>query len=104
MQKHTSTILTLMIGLLLGRLVNLHDLGVMELTGLFLLAICYRSEIWDGIKRLVTRPAVRAYAAPQSARIHGIVVTISVIKKLVIAAVLLFGGLMLIMDAINRHP
>jgi hypothetical protein len=103
MQKHTSTILTLMIGLLLGRLVTLHDLGVMELTGLFLLALCYRSEIWNGIQRLATRPAVRAYVAPQSTRVHGILWSIGVIRKLVIAAALLFGGLLLLLDALHRH-
>lgn len=103
MQKHTSTILTLMMGLLLGRSVTLHDLGVMEITGLFLLAVCYRSEIWDGIQRFATRPAVRTYAVRRSAQVQGLVFSLSLLKKLAIAASLAFGALMLILDAMNRH-
>ena len=103
MQKHTSTILTMMIGLLFGRLVTLHDLGIMELTGLSLLAICHRSEIWDGIQRFASRPAVCAYTAPRSAQVHGLVLSFRFAQRLAITVALVFGGLMLILDATHRY-
>lgn len=102
MQRHTPLVLTLMAGLLLGRLVRLHDLEVAEVTCLFLLAICYRSEILDGIQRFAARPAVRAYVVPRSARVHGMVLAAGVIKRLILAAAILFGGLLLIVDALRR--
>lgn len=102
MKERTSTILMLMIGLLFGRLVTRHDLKIIELTGLSLLVVCYGREILDGIKRLVTRPQVRAYVVPRYAGAHQRLVTLGVTKIIAFAAGILFGGLLLVLDALHR--
>ncbi len=86
MKEHTSTILTLMIGLLFSRLVSRHDLKIIEFTGLSMLVVCYGREILDGIKRLATRPQVRAYVAPRYAGAHQRLVTFGVAKMVGFAA------------------
>ncbi len=103
-KKHTSRILLVMIGLPAGRLVSLHAMEVAELTGLSMLILCHGREIWDGIKQFATRPAVRAYASPRAARVQGLVLSFSLLKKLAFVAGLAFGGLMLLLDAMHRHP
>ena len=102
MKERTSTILTLMIGLLFGRLVTRHDLKIIELTGLSMLAVCYAREILDGIKRLATRPQVRAYVVPRYPKAHHGVMTFGVAKIIAFALGILFGGLLLVLDALNR--
>lgn len=103
-KKHTSRILMLMIGLFAGRLVSLHEMEVAELTGLSILIVCHGSEIWDGIQQFATRPAVRVYASPRAAQVQGLVLSFSLLKKLAFVAGIAFGGLMLILDAMHRHP
>ncbi len=102
--KHTSRILMVMIGLLAGRFISLQQMEVAELTGLSFLLLCNAKEIWDFIQQFATRPAVRAYASPRAAQIQGFVLSFSLLKKLAFVAGLAFGGLMLLLDAMHRHP
>ena len=102
--KHASRILMVMMGLLAGRLITLQQMEVAELTGLSFLLLCNAKEIWDFIQQFATRPAVRSYAVPRAAQVHGLVLSVSLLKKLAFVAGLAFGGLMLIMDAMHRHP
>jgi hypothetical protein len=102
MKERTSTILILMIGLLFGSLVTSHDLKIIELTGLSMLAVCYASEILDGIKRLGTRPQVRAYVVPRYAKAHHHMVSMGGVKTIALAAGILFGALLLLLDALHR--
>ncbi|MBV9179836.1 MAG: hypothetical protein JO356_00875 [Acidobacteria bacterium] len=106
MQKHNSTIITLMVGLFLGSRFSRHDIGLMELMGLFLLVVLNGTEIWNGILRIVTMYAFRAHMTPQGG--SAAVVSPRSIKKamylLALALGVLFGIAMLISDAIHRHP
>ncbi len=106
MQKQTFTIVTVMLmtGMMAGRFVNLHDLKVAELTGLSLLTLSYGSEIWELVKKLAARPTVRTYLSSRAAQGQGLVISSSLLKKLAFIAGLVFGGLMLILDAMHRHP
>src|SRR5258708_3180655 len=81
MQKHTWTILMLMTGLLSGRLVSFHDIAVIEVAGLAMLILCHGSEIWNGINRFATRPAVRTYVAPRASRVNGLVLSSGLPQK-----------------------
>jgi len=102
MEKNTGYLLMLMVGLLLGRLVPLHELGIVEITTLSILAFCHRGEIVNGIKRLATRPQVRAYVVPRYAKAHHGVVSLGGVKTIAFAAGILFGALMLLLDALHR--
>ena len=102
--KYTSRILMVMIGLLAGRLITLQQMEVAELTGLSFLLLCNGREIWDFIQQFATRPAVRAYVAPRAAQVQGLVLSVSLLKRLAFVAGLAFGGLMLLLDAMHRHP
>ncbi len=102
--KHTSRIVMVMIGLLAGRLVTLQQMEVAELTGLSFLLLCHGNEIWDAIQRFAARPAVRAYASPRAAQVQGLMLSMSLLKRLAFMAGLAFGGLMLLLDAMHRHP
>ena len=109
-KNHTSKILMVMIGLLAGRLISLQSMEVAELTGLFFLIVINGNEIWEALKNFAAKPAVRTYVAPRAAQGprpaqgQGLVISASLLKKLVLLAGLVFGGLMLILDAIHRHP
>ena len=102
MEKNTPYLLMLMVGLLLGRLVPLHELEIVEVTTLFILAFCHRGDILNGIRRLATRNQVRAYVVPRYAKAHHGVMTFGVVKLLAFAAGILFGGLLLALDALHR--
>jgi hypothetical protein len=102
MQKNTPYLLMLMVGLLLGRLVPLHELEIVEVTTLFILAFCHRGDILNGIRRVATRPQVRAYVVPRYAKAHHGVATFGVVKMIAFAAGILFGGLLLALDALHR--
>ena len=102
MEKHTPYLVMLMIGLLLGRVVPLHELEIVEVTTLFILAFCHRGEILNGLRRLATRPQVRAYVVPRYAKAHHGVVTFGVVRIIAFTAGILFGGLLLVLDALHR--
>lgn len=101
--QKTTILLVLMVGALLGRVVNLRDLGLMELTGLFMLAVCYHSEIWSGIKDLAKRPSVRIYARQRVTQVRAFAFSASWFQKLAFLAGIAFGGLLLVLDAMNRQ-
>lgn len=92
----------LMVGLLLGRLVPLPQLEVVEITTLFILAFCHRGNILNGVRRLATRPQVRAYVVPRYAKAHQHVASFGVVKMIAFAAGILLGGLLLAVDALQR--
>ena len=102
MEKNTPYLLMLMVGLLLGRLVPLHELEIVVITTLFIVAFCYRGDLLNGLRRLATRPQVRAYVEPRYAKAHHGVVTFGVVKIIAFAAGILFGGLLLALDALHR--
>ncbi len=102
--KHTSRILMVMIGLLAGRLTTRQQMEIAELTGLSFLLLCHGNEIWETIQQFATRPAVRAYVSPRAAQVQGLVLSIGLLKRLAFVAGIAFGGLMLILDAMHRHP
>ena len=102
MEKNTPYLLMLMVGLLLGRLVPLQKLEIVEITTLFILAFCHRGDILNGFRRIATRPQIRAYVVPRYAKAHHGVVTFGVVKIIAFAAGILFGGLLLALDAMHR--
>ena len=102
MEKHTPYLLMLMAGLLLGRVVRPQKLEIVEITTLSILAFCHRGDIFRAIQRVATRPQVRAYVVPRYARAHQHVVSFGVTKIIAFAAGILFGGLLLILDALHR--
>ncbi|HZQ54051.1 MAG TPA: hypothetical protein VFB14_17750 [Bryobacteraceae bacterium] len=102
MEKNTPCLLMLMVGLLLGRLVPLPQLEVVEITTLFILAFCHRGNILNGVRRLATRPQVRAYVVPRYAKAHQHVASFGVVKMIAFAAGILLGGLLLAVDALQR--
>jgi hypothetical protein len=102
MEKNTPCLLMLMVGLLLGRLVPLPQLEVVEITTLFILAFCYRGNVLNGLRRVATRPQVRAYVVPRYAKAHHGVAAFGVVKMIAFAAGILFGGLLLAVDALHR--
>ena len=102
MEKNTPYLLMLLTGLLLGRLVPLHELEIVEVTTLFIVAFCHRGDILNGIRRVAMRSQVRAYVVPRYAKAHQGVVTFGVVKIIAFAAGILFGGLLLALDALHR--
>ena len=102
MEKNTPYLVMLMAGLLLGRLVSFQHLKIVEITGLLFLAFCHRGDLLNGLRRLATRPQVRAYVIPRYAKAHQGVVTFGVVKIIAFAAGILFGGLLLPLDALHR--
>ena len=102
MEKNTPYLLMLMAGLLLGRLVSFQHLKIVEMTGLLFLAFCHRGDLLNGLRRLSTRPQVRAYVVPRYAKAHHGVVALGVVKIIALAAGILFGGLLLALDALHR--
>ena len=102
MEKNSPYLLMLMAGLLLGRLIRLEYLAIAEITSLFILAFCHRSEILRVLQRLATRPQVRAYVVPRYAKAHQRVATFGGMKTVAFAAGILFGALMLLVDALHR--
>ena len=102
MEKNTLYLLMLMVGLLLGRLVPLHELEIVEITTLFILAFCHRGDFLNGLRRLAIRRQIRAYVVPRYAKAHLPVASFGVVKILAFAAGILFGGLLLAVDALHR--
>jgi hypothetical protein len=102
MEKNTLYLLMLMVGLLFGRLVPLHELEIVEITTLFIVAFCHRGDILNGLRRLAIRPQIRAYVVPRYAKAHNGVVTVGVVKTIAFAAGILFGGFLLVLDALHR--
>jgi hypothetical protein len=102
MEKNTLYLLMLMVGLLLGRLVPLHELEIVEITTLFIVAFCHRGDILNGLRRLAIRPPIRAYVVPRYAKAHHGVAAFGVVKIIAFAAGILFGGLLLALDAMHR--
>jgi hypothetical protein len=102
MEKNTPYLLMLMVGLLLGRLVPLPQLEVVEITTLFILAFCHRGDILNGLRRLAIRPQVRGYVVPRYAKVHQYLVTFGLVRTAAFAAGILFGGLLLFLDAMHR--
>lgn len=109
MQKQTPLMVGALLGLLVGRLVDLHEMKVIELTGLACLIFSYGSEIWEAVKKFAAKPAVRTYlsphryVSPRSAQGQRLVLSSSFPQKLAFLAGLAFGGLILIFDAMHRH-
>ena len=102
MEKNTPYLLMLMAGLLVGRLVSFQHLKIAEMTGLLFLAFCHRGDLLNGLRRVAIRPQVRAYLVPRYAKAHHGVVAPSVVKMIALAAGILFGGLLLFLDAMYR--
>ena len=102
MEKNTLYLLMLMVGLLLGRLVPLHELEIVVITTLFIVAFCHRGDILNGLRGVATRPPIRAYVVPRYAKAHHGVVCFGVVKTIALAAGILFGGLLLALDALHR--
>lgn len=102
MEKNTLYLLMLIVGLLLGRLVPLHELEIVEITTLFILAFCHRGDILNGLRRLAIRPQVRAYVVPRYAKAHHDVAAFGVVKTIAFAAGILFGAFLLALDALHR--
>ena len=102
MEKNTPYLLMLMAGLLLGRLLSFQHLKIVEITGLLFLAFCHRGDLFNGLRRLAIRPQVRAYVVPRCAKAHDFVVSFGVVKTIAFAAGILFGGLLLVLDALHR--
>jgi hypothetical protein len=102
MEKNTPYLLILMAGLLLGRLLSFQHLKIVEITGLLFLAFCHRGDILNGLRRLAIRPQIRAYVVPRYAKAHNGVVTVGVVKTIAFAAGILFGGFLLVLDALHR--
>lgn len=102
MEKNTLYLLMLMVGLLLGRLVPLHELEIVEITTLFIVAFCHRGDLLNGLRGVATRPQVRAYVVPRYAKAHQHVASFGVLKIIAFAAGILFGGLLLALDALHR--
>ena len=102
MEKNTPYLLMLMAGLLLGRLVSFQHLKVVEMTGLLFLAFCHRGDLLNGLRRVAIQPQVRAYVVPRYAKARYGVVTFGVVKIFAFAAGILFGGLLLTLDALHR--
>jgi len=102
MEKNTPYLLMMMAGLLLGRFISFQHLKVVEITVLSILAFCHRGDIFRALQRLATRPQVRAYVVPRYSKAHQHVVTFGVVKIIAFAAGILFGGLMLALDALHR--
>ena len=101
-ERNTPYLLMLMVGLFLGRLVPLHELGIVVITTLFIVVFLHRGDLLNGLRRLATRPQVRAYVVPRYAKAHHGVATFGVVKILAFAAGILFGGLLLALDALHR--
>ena len=101
-ERNTPYLLMLMVGLLLGRLVPLHELEIVVITTLFIVVFCHRGDLLNGLRRLATRPQVRAYVVPRYAKAHHGVVALGVVKIIALAAGILFGGLLLALDAMHR--
>lgn len=72
------------------------------MNGLMFLAFCDRGDLRNGLRRLAIRPQVRAYVVPRYAKAHHGVVTFGVVKTIAFAAGILFGGLLLVLDALHR--
>ena len=102
MEENTPYLVMLMAGLLLGRLVSFQHLKIVEVTTLFIVAFCHRGDILNGIRRLATRPQVRAYVVPRYAKARQHVASFGLVKPLAFAAGILFGGLLLALDALHR--
>ena len=102
MEKNTPYLLMLMVGLLLGRVVPLQKLEVVEITTLLILAFCHRGDLLNGLRRLATQSQVRAYVVPRYAKAQQRVVTFGVVKTFAFTAGLLFGALVLLLDAMHR--
>jgi hypothetical protein len=101
MEKNTPYLLMLMAGLLLGRFISFQHLKIVEITTLSILTFCHRGEILTAIQRLATRPQVRAYVVPRYSKAHQHVVSFG-LTKIAFAAGILFGGLLLVLDALHR--
>ena len=102
MEKNTPYLLMLLVGLLLGRLVPLQKLEIVEITTLFILAFCHRGDILNELRRVATQPQVWAYFVPRYAKAHQHVASFGVLKIIAFAAGILFGALMLLLDATHR--
>jgi hypothetical protein len=102
MEKNTPYLLMLMAGLLLGRVLSFQQLKIVEITGLLFLAFCHRGDLLDGLRRLATRPQVRAYVVPRYAKAHHGVAAFGVVKTIAFVAGILFGAFLLALHALHR--